>query len=109
MALKPFAFGLRLRDKGRTVRVVQDARDPGKFRVEDSRTRGRSRQREHGSLGGALRDAAAKSIDARYVEYPCDHNDFPGEDNHRNYWRAIEAYLSAHGILERQVASVSQP
>jgi hypothetical protein len=59
MALKPFAFGVRLRDKGRTVRVIQDARDPKKFRVADSRKGGKSRQREHDSLGGALRDAAS--------------------------------------------------
>jgi hypothetical protein len=59
MALKPFAFGVRLRDKGRTVRVIQDARDPKKFNVQDQRKGGKSRQREHGSLGGALRDAAS--------------------------------------------------
>ena len=57
MALKPFAFGMRLRDKQRTVRVIQDARDPKKFKVEDSRS-GIRREREHGSLNSALRDAA---------------------------------------------------
>jgi len=58
MALRPFAFGVRLRDKGRTVRVIQDARDPKKFKVDDRRSGGNGRQRDHGSLGGALRDAA---------------------------------------------------
>ncbi|MGI9592108.1 MAG: hypothetical protein ACR2P8_12120 [Myxococcota bacterium] len=59
MALRPFAFGVRLRDKQRTVRVTQDARNPSRFRVEDRRGSDRSRQREHGSLAGALRDAAS--------------------------------------------------
>jgi len=58
MTLRPFAFGVRLRDKGRTVRVIQDARDPKKFAVEDSRKGGKSRQRKHDSLGSAVRDAA---------------------------------------------------
>ena len=59
MALRPFAFGVRLRDKGRTVRVIQDRRDPKKFQVEDRKNGGKTRKSEHGSLGGALRDAAA--------------------------------------------------
>jgi hypothetical protein len=59
MALRPFAFGVRLRDKGRTVRVIQDQRDPKKFKVKDARKGSNSREREHGSLGGALRDAAS--------------------------------------------------
>lgn len=57
MALKPFAFGVRLRDRGRTVRVIQDARDPKKFRVRDAGA-GRDSERGHGSLASALRDAA---------------------------------------------------
>ena len=59
MALRPFAFGVRLRDEQRTVRVIQDDRDPSQFRVEDQRGRRQSRRREHGSLAGALRDAAS--------------------------------------------------
>jgi len=59
MALRPFAFGVRLRDKGRTVRVIQDSRDPKKFEVADQRKGGKSRERKHGSLGGALSDAAS--------------------------------------------------
>ena len=59
MALRPFAFGVRLRDKGRTVRVTQSQRDPKKYAVEDSRKGSRKTKREHGSLGGALKDAAS--------------------------------------------------
>ena len=59
MALRPFAFGVKLRDKGRTVRVIQDERDPKKFKVQDARKGAKSREREHTSLGGALRDAAS--------------------------------------------------
>ena len=56
MATRPFAFGIRLRDKGRTVRVRQDRHT---YVVEDSRAGGRTRRREHGSLGSAIRDAAS--------------------------------------------------
>jgi hypothetical protein len=60
MAIRPLAFGVRLHDKGRgrTVRVLQDRRDPGRYRVEDSRKGGKTQQREHSSLSGALRDLA---------------------------------------------------
>ena len=56
MATKPLAFGIRLRDKGRTVKVRQVKR---KYVVEDIRDGCRPRSREHGSLGGAIRDAAS--------------------------------------------------
>ncbi|MBW2494442.1 MAG: hypothetical protein JRE43_06790 [Deltaproteobacteria bacterium] len=61
MACRPFAFGVRLRDKGRgrTVRVLQDRRDPSRYRVEDSRRGGKTQRREHGSLAGALSDLAS--------------------------------------------------
>ncbi len=61
MATRPLAFGVRLRDKrtGRTVRVLQDQRDPRRYRVEDSRKGGNTQQREHGSLAGALSDLAS--------------------------------------------------
>ena len=61
MATRPLAFGVRLRDKGRgrTVRVLQDRRDPRRYRVEDSRRDGATQRREHGSLGAALRDLAS--------------------------------------------------
>jgi len=61
MATRPLAFGVRLRDKekGRTVRVLQDQRDPRRYRVEDSRKGGKTQQREHGSLASALSDLAS--------------------------------------------------
>ncbi|MDJ0847730.1 MAG: hypothetical protein QNK04_05015 [Myxococcota bacterium] len=58
MASRPFAFGVRLRDKGRTVRVRARKDDPRRYVVEESRAGGRSRSREHDSLHGALRDLA---------------------------------------------------
>jgi hypothetical protein len=57
MACRPFTFGVRLRDKDRTVKIRQDSRKQG-FVVEDSRG-GRSRKRSHASLGGAISDAAS--------------------------------------------------
>jgi hypothetical protein len=48
-----------MRDKGRTVRVLQDRRDPSRYRGEDSRKGGKTQQREYGSLSGALRDLAS--------------------------------------------------
>jgi hypothetical protein len=61
MAARPLAFGVKLSDKGRgrTVRVLQDRRDPRRYRVEDSRKGGAAQQREHGSLAGALSDLAS--------------------------------------------------
>jgi hypothetical protein len=59
MSLRPFAFGVRLRDKDRTVKVRGNARKPGRYVVEETRDGGRSKEREHASLNGALRDAAA--------------------------------------------------
>ena len=61
MATRPLAFGVKLRDKksGRTVRVLQDRRDPRCYRVEDSRKGRKTQQREHSSLAGALSDLAS--------------------------------------------------
>ncbi len=59
MATRPLAFGVRLRDKGRTVRLLQDRRDPHRYRVEESREGGKTQRREHDSLSGALRDLAS--------------------------------------------------
>ncbi len=56
MATKPLAFGIRLRDKGRTVRVRQVKR---RYVVEDVRDGSRTRCREHMSLSSAIRDAAS--------------------------------------------------
>jgi hypothetical protein len=39
--------------------VLQDQRNPRRYRVEDSRKGGKTQQREHSSLAGALSDLAA--------------------------------------------------
>jgi hypothetical protein len=56
---RPLAFGVRLRDKGRTLRLNTDARNPGRYVVEETRDGRSKKQRDHASLGGALRDLAA--------------------------------------------------
>lgn len=60
MAIRPLAFGVRMNDKkqGRSVRVLQSRRDPRRYLVEDTRQGGRTQQREHDSLSGALRELA---------------------------------------------------
>lgn len=57
MAIRPFAFGVRLRDKNRTVRV-RHTKDAKSYVVEDSNGR-RKKTREHASLSGAVKDAAS--------------------------------------------------
>ena len=56
MATRPLAFGIRLRDQGRTLKVRQVER---KYVVEDAREGSRTRRREHASLSSAIRDAAS--------------------------------------------------
>ena len=56
MASRPLAFGIRLRDRGRTRKVHQVER---RYVVEVSQEGSRTRRREHGSLGSAIRDAAS--------------------------------------------------
>jgi hypothetical protein len=58
MARRPLAFGVRFRDKGRTLRVHADAQHPSRYVVEDRRDGGRTRRREHACLTDALRDFA---------------------------------------------------
>ncbi|MDH3519073.1 MAG: hypothetical protein OEM49_01340 [Myxococcales bacterium] len=60
MATRPLAFGVRLRDrdKGRSVRVLQDPRSPRRYLIEDRAQDGRTRRRAHASLASALRDLA---------------------------------------------------
>lgn len=58
MAVRPFAFGVRLRDQGRTVKVRQRSGDARGYVLEDTRKRGGTRRRDHASLEGALRDLA---------------------------------------------------
>ena len=57
MAVRPLAFGIRMKDKGRTVRV-RHTKDAKSYVVEDS-NRGRKRTREHASLQGAVKDLAS--------------------------------------------------
>jgi hypothetical protein len=59
MALRPFAFGVRLRDGDRTLRVQTRDANARRTVVEDSRKAAKPRRREHASLGAALKDAAA--------------------------------------------------
>ena len=58
MAARPLAFGLRFRDKGRTLRVRPHEKKPQRYVIEDSRAGDETRRREHPSLSGALRDFA---------------------------------------------------
>lgn len=58
MAVRPLAFGARLSDRGRSVRVRQSGADPRRYVVEDSRSDRETRRRDHASLQGALRDLA---------------------------------------------------
>ena len=61
MALRPLAFGMRLRDKdrGRTLRVQNDPDDPRVFIVEDLREGDETRVRFHTALPDAIQDAAS--------------------------------------------------
>ena len=59
MARRPLTFGLKFRDRGRTVRVRASERNPHSYVVEERRVGGRPREREHASLSGALRDFAS--------------------------------------------------
>ena len=59
MAVRPLAFGARLRDKGRTVRVRSHEKDARRYVVEDSDTGRATKRREHPDLQGALRDLAS--------------------------------------------------
>lgn len=58
MSSRPLAFGIRFRDKGRTLRVRPHERQAHRFLVEDSREGRETRRREHPSLCAALRDFA---------------------------------------------------
>ena len=58
MARRPLAFGVRFRDKGRTLRVRGDEGSRRRYVVEDAREGHALRRREHSSLSAALRDFA---------------------------------------------------
>ncbi len=61
MALRPFAFSVRLRDrdKGRTLRVRNDPKNPRSFVLEDERTGEKTRVRKHANAASAVQDAAS--------------------------------------------------
>jgi len=50
--------------------------------------------------GRRLRDLAP---DAVYIEYDCDHNDWPGLGNEQRFWDEIEKFLSKTGILMKGI------
>ena len=54
MTIRPSLFGLRLRDKGRTVSVKSESQS---YVVEDTNS-GRTNRRRHSSAKGAVADAA---------------------------------------------------
>jgi hypothetical protein len=58
MAVRPIAFGVRLRDRERTARLRQDSKATSRWVVEDEGRQG-TRRREHTTLEGALRDLAS--------------------------------------------------
>ena len=58
MAVRPLAFGVRLRHQGRTVCVRQNRSDSRRYVVEDGGSKRDTRRRDHPTLGSALRDLA---------------------------------------------------
>lgn len=59
MALRPLAFSIRLRDKGRTLRIENDPQDARRYVLEDVREGESKRVRRHASLPEAVQDAAS--------------------------------------------------
>jgi hypothetical protein len=57
MARRPLAFGIRFRDKGRTLRVRGN--EGSGYVVEDARGGRPALRRDHSQLASALRDFAA--------------------------------------------------
>ncbi|RIK68898.1 MAG: alpha/beta hydrolase [Planctomycetota bacterium] len=55
--------------------------------------------------GRKLRDLALRGT---YHEYDCRHNDFPGDANEEAYWRDIEAFLRAAGVVSGPAAAQSR-
>jgi len=58
MAVRPFSFGMRLRDKGRTVRVRAEGPRSERYVVEDAQKGRDTRRRVHASLEAAIEDTA---------------------------------------------------
>ncbi len=59
MASRLLTFGVRFRDRGRTVQVRAHDRDSRRYVLEVSRRGGKAVRREHASLNDALRDFAS--------------------------------------------------
>lgn len=59
MALRPLAFDMRLRDKGRTLRIRNDPRSPKRYLLEDLREGEPTRVRTHAQASDAVREAAS--------------------------------------------------
>ncbi len=59
MAVRPFAFSVRLRDNGRTLRIQNDPQDITRYILEDVREGEQTRIRSHSSLPDAVQDAAS--------------------------------------------------
>ncbi|MBN1492255.1 MAG: alpha/beta hydrolase [Phycisphaerae bacterium] len=57
---------------------------------------------EHGRRLGAI--AGERAV---YVEYDCDHNNFPGRGNNRDYTNRIAAFLAAAGITASPAAEAA--
>jgi hypothetical protein len=58
MAVRPFTFGARLCEKGRSLRIHAPHGSEGHFVVEDEREGEETRRRVHESLGEAVKGTA---------------------------------------------------
>lgn len=58
------------------------------------------------SHGRKLRDIGRR---VTYHEYPCGHNDFPGDENEERYWQDVEQFLHAAGVLDPPAAPKGTP
>ena len=59
MAVRPFAFGARMRERGRTVSVRKQSEAGQAYVLEDRRDGGATLTRRHATLEDAVRDLAA--------------------------------------------------
>ncbi len=59
MAIRPFSFGLRLRDKERTLRVRGVGAERRRYVVEDEQAGRETRRRVHPSVESAVKDSAS--------------------------------------------------
>ena len=59
MAKRPLTFGIRYREKGRTVQVKAQPRNRRRYVLEVQQPGQKTQRREHASLAGALRGFAA--------------------------------------------------